>query len=164
VFVIENAGTTVSDLKSKIQYDMKEAMRAKDVVRLSTIRLLLAAIKQREIDTRQDGQSIALTDADILQLINKMIKQRSESAKQFRGGHRPELAEKEEQEIKELETYLPAQLSTAEIEVIIKETIASVGATGIKDMSLVMGALKLKLQSRADMAVISTIVKKTLSG
>jgi|SRR3990167_1123158 len=148
----------MSTLKLKIQEDMKDAMRAKDVPRLGTIRMLLAAIKQREVDER-----ITLTDADVLQIINKMIKQRRESATQFRAGNRPELAEKEESEITQLEQYLPRQLSQPEIEKIVQDTITEVKALSIKDMGVLMNALRPKLQGKADMAIVSAAVKAKLS-
>lgn len=153
----------MSTLHQKIQDDMKEAMRAKDAFRLSTIRMLLAAIKQREIDARQDGEQVTSSDADILQVIHKMVKQRRESAKQFRDGHRPELAEKEEKEIAQLEQYLPKQFSSAEIETIVKEVMIATGASSIKDMGTVMNALKSKLQGKADMATVSSLVKSKLN-
>lgn len=147
----------MSALKLQIQEDMKSAMRAKEVARLGTIRMLLAALKQREVDER-----IELSDADVLQIINKMIKQRRESATQFRAGNRPELAEKEESEIAQLEQYLPQQLSQAEIDQIVQDTIAEVKAVSIKDMGTLMNALRPKLQGKADMAVVSLAVKARL--
>ncbi len=148
----------MSALKLQIQEDMKSAMRAKEVARLGTIRMLLAAIKQREVDER-----IELTDSDVLQIINKMIKQRRESATQFRAGNRPELAEKEESEIAQLEQYLPQQLSQAEIDQIVQNTIIEIKASSIKDMGALMNALRPKLQGKADMAVVSQAVKAKLS-
>ena len=148
----------MSALKLKIQEDMKNAMRAKEAALLGTIRMLLAALKQREVDER-----IELSDADVLQIINKMIKQRRESATQFRAGNRPELAEKEESEITQLEQYLPQQLSQAEIDKIVQDTITEVKATSIKDMGALMNALRPKLQGKADMAVVSAAVKSRLN-
>ena len=148
----------MSALKLQIQEHMKDAMRAKEMARLGTIRMLLAAIKQREVDER-----IELTDSDILQIINKMIKQRRESSTQFRAGNRPELAEKEESEIVQLEQYLPKQLSQAEIDQIVQDAITEVKATSIKDMGALMNALRPKLQGKADMAAVSLAVKVKLA-
>ena len=145
------------DLKQKISNDMKDAMRAKEKMRLGTIRMLLAAIKQREIDER-----ITLVDADVLSIINKMIKQRRESLEQYQSAERHDLAEQEQNEINILENYLPQQLSEAEIHEAIKKAIASTGATSIKDMGKLMGALKSELQGKADMSVVSKLVKDSL--
>lgn len=147
-----------SALKQRIQEDMKSAMRAKDMFRLGTIRMLLAAIKQREVDER-----IELSDSDVLAVINKMIKQRRESAAQFQEAKRPELAEKEEQEITILNAYLPAQMSDHEIDALINEAIKSSAATTIKEMGAVMAIIKPKAQGRADMAIISAKIKGKLS-
>lgn len=144
-------------LKTKITEDMKTAMRAKETLRLGTIRMLLAAIKQKEVDER-----VTLTDADVLSVINKMIKQRRESVTQFRDAKRPELAEKEEQEIAILTTYLPAQLSDQEIDKLIDEAIKTSGATLMKEMGAVMAIIRPKAQGRADMAKISEKIKSKL--
>jgi hypothetical protein len=138
---------------------MKAAMRARDAARLSAIRLLLAAIKQREIDER-----IELSDAEVLSVIEKMIKQRRESISQFEQAARPELAEAEKRELELLAAYLPQQASDAEIEQAIAAALAESGASGIKDMGKVMAALKARLAGRADMAKISGMVKARLSG
>ncbi len=148
----------MSDLKLKIQDDMKEAMRAKDTFRLGTIRMLMAGMKQREVDER-----ITLSDADILQIINKMIKQRRESATQFRDGNRIELAEKEEKEIALLEHYLPKQLSESEVQALVAAAVKEAGATSVKDMGAVMALLRDKTQGKADMAVVSRLVKEKLA-
>ncbi len=148
----------MSNLKAKIQEDMKAAMRAKEAMRLGTIRMLLAAIQQREIDER-----IQLDDATILSVINKMIKQRRDSAKQYIDANRAELAEKENQEIVVLEAYLPAQLSDAEIEQAVADAIAESGASQMQEMGKVMGILKPKLAGQADMGAVSGIVKAKLS-
>lgn len=144
-------------LKLKIQDDMKSAMRAKEVVRLGVIRMLLAACKQKEVDER-----VVLSDADTLKIIEKLIKQRRDSATQFRAANRPELAEKEEQEIVFLTTYLPEQLSEPEIDAMIDEAIKQFGATLTKEMGTIMAALKPKAQGRADMSVISKKIKDKL--
>ncbi|OGT25257.1 MAG: glutamyl-tRNA amidotransferase [Gammaproteobacteria bacterium RIFCSPLOWO2_02_FULL_42_14] len=148
----------VDTLKSRIQEDMKSAMRAKEVLRLGTIRLLMAAVKQREID-----EQITLQDADILNVINKMIKQRRESIEQFQKASRTELADKEQQEITVLTTYLPEQMTDAQIEALVSEAIKTTKATTIKDMGAIMGIIKPKAQGRADMAKVSTLIKKQLS-
>ena len=144
-------------LKDRITDDMKSAMRAKEVARLGTIRLLLSAMKQREVDER-----IALTDADILAIINKMIKQRRESITQFQAGNRPELAAKENAEIQVLTTYLPQQLSDTEIDVIIDDAIKTSAAKTIKEMGTVMNIIRAKAQGRADMAKVSEKIKDKL--
>lgn len=144
-------------LKLKIQDDMKSAMRAKEVVRLGVIRMLLAAMKQKEVDER-----VVLSDADTLKIIEKLIKQRRDSATQFRAANRPELAEKEEQEIVFLTAYLPEQLSESEIDAMIDEAIQQFGATLTKEMGAIMAALKPKAQGRADMSVVSKKIKDRL--
>ena len=146
-------------LKSQVIEDMKTAMRAKDSARLSTIRLLLAAIKQREIDER-----IELVDADIFAIIDKMIKQRRDSMTQFAAGRREDLAAIERAEVTVLTAYMPARLPDAEIDALIAEAIASTGASGIAGMGKVMAALKPKLGGRADMGVVSARVKAKLAG
>lgn len=146
------------ELKQRVQEDMKDAMRAKETLRLSTIRMLLAAIKQREIDDRT-----TLNDADITNIINKMIKQRRDAAEQFTAGKRQELADKENQEIKILQAYLPEQLGETEIEAIIQKVMLEAGATSMKDMGKVMSTLKPQLEGRADMAAVSTKVKELLN-
>ena len=142
-------------LKAKITDDMKTAMRAKDASRLSAIRLLLAAMKQREVDER-----IELTDADILAIIEKMLKQRRDSVTQYEAGKRQDLADGEKFEIGVLSGYMPQQLSEAEI---AAEVAAAAGAKGMQDMGKVMAALKPKLAGRADMAKVSALVKAKLS-
>ena len=138
---------------------MKAAMRAKDQARLSTVRLLLAAIKQREVDER-----IELDDAQVLSVIEKMIKQRRESIAQFEKASRNDLADAEKAEIRVLTGYLPAQMSDSEIQKEIESTISATGASGAKDMGKVMAALKSKLAGKADMGKVSALVKAKLSG
>ncbi len=145
------------NLKLQIQNDMKDAMRAKDQTRLGTIRLLMAAIKQVEIDDQK-----VLADADVLTVINKMIKQRRDSIAQFSAAHRQELADKEQAEITILQGYLPEQLSEAEITALIAEAIKTSGATEMRDMGKVMGLLKTKLAGRADMSEVSKLIKEQL--
>jgi uncharacterized protein YqeY len=144
-------------LKSRIQDDMKTAMRAKDTARLSTIRLLLAAIKQREVDERKE-----LADADVVAVIDKMVKQRRESVAQFDAGNRKDLADAERAEIAVLQGYLPQQLSDADIDAAITAAVASVAATGPAAIGKVMAILKPQLAGRADMAAVSAKVKSKL--
>ena len=146
-------------LKDRITEDMKTAMRAGEKERLATIRLTLSAIKQREVDER-----ITLDDSQVLAVVEKMIKQRKEAIVQFEAGGRADLVAKESAEIAVLQTYLPTQLSDAEIEALITEAIASTGAASIKDMGKVVGAVKAKAQGRADMGAVSARIKQKLSG
>ncbi|HET7033889.1 MAG TPA: GatB/YqeY domain-containing protein [Casimicrobiaceae bacterium] len=146
-------------LKAKITEDMKAAMRAKETARLSTIRMLLAAIKQREIDER-----IELTDADVLSIIDKMIKQRRDSIAQFEAGKREDLAAAERAEVAVLGAYLPQQLSESEIDAAISEAIAATGAAGPAGIGKVMAVVKPKLAGRADMAIVASRIKVKLAG
>jgi len=146
------------DLKQRIQEDMKDAMRAKDSLKLTTIRMLIAAYKQREIDDR-----ITIDNPGILKIINKMIKQRHDAAEQFIAGNRQELADKENLEIAILQAYLPEQLGEEDIETIIQKVISDVGATSMKDMGKVMGAVKPQLEGRADMGAVSAKIKARLN-
>ena len=138
---------------------MKTAMRAKDSARLSAIRLILAAIKQKEVDER-----VELTDADVVGILEKMIKQRRESIAQFEKAARKDLADAEKFELGVLGGYLPQQLGEAEIQKEINSVVAEVGASGVKDMGKVMAALKSRLAGRADMGKVSALVKARLSG
>jgi len=144
-------------LKERITEDMKTAMRAGDKERLATVRLLLAAIKQREVDER-----ITLDDGQVLAVIDKMIKQRREAISQFEAGGRADLVAKETAETTLLQAYLPAQLTAAEIDALITEAIAATGAASIKDMGKVMGFVKGKAQGRADMGALSARIKQKL--
>ena len=146
-------------LKERITEDMKAAMRAKETARLSAIRLLLSAMKQREVDER-----IELTDADVMGIIEKMIKQRRESIVQYEKGGRNDLADAEKFELGILSSYLPAQLSDAEVEAAVVAAIAEAGAAGIKDMGKVMALLKPRLAGRADMGRLSAQVRSRLAG
>jgi len=146
-------------LKARITEDMKNAMRARDSARLLTIRMLLAAIKQREIDER-----IELADADVLLVIDKMIKQRRDSITQFEAGKREDLAAIERAEVALLAAYLPAQVSDAEIDAMIAEAIASTGAAGLAGMGKVMAVLKPGLAGRADMGSVAARIKARLGG
>ena len=149
----------MSALKDRIFEDMKTAMRSGDKERLGTIRMLLSAIKQREVDERTET-----TDTAVLQILEKLVKQRRESATQFAAGNRPELEAKELAEIKVLQTYLPKALSAAELDSLINEVITSTGASSMKDMGKVMATLREKAQGRADFATIGERVKARLSG
>ena len=146
-------------LKAKITEDMKAAMRAHDAARLTTIRLLQAAIKQREVDER-----IELTDADVLAILDKMVKQRKDSIAQFEAGQRKDLADAERAEIDVLQVYLPQPLTEAEIDALIDAAIASTGAAGLPGMGKVMAVLKPQLAGRADLAAASARVKTKLVG
>ena len=144
-------------LKERITEDMKAAMRASDKERLSTIRMAQAAIKQREVDERT-----TLDDAQVIAVIEKMVKQRRESIAQFEQGGRADLAAKEATEIELLQGYLPAPLSEAELDAIIREAITVSGASSIKDMGKVMAAVKAKAAGRADMGAVSARIKASL--
>jgi uncharacterized protein YqeY len=144
-------------LKERIQHDVKEAMRAKDKERLATIRLIMAAIKQREVDER-----IELDDDQVLVVLDKMVKQRRESIAQFEKAGRDDLIAKEAAELDIIQQYLPEQLGEDEINALIDEALQATGASSIKDMGKVMGQLKPKLQGRADMGAVSGLIKARL--
>ena len=146
-------------LKERITEDMKTAMRAKDSERLGTIRMITAAIKQREVDER-----IQLDDNQVLAAIEKMIKMRKESIAQFQSGGREDLVAKEQQEIDLLQGYMPAQLSEGEVDKLIAEAIAQSGATSVKEMGKAMAILKQSAQGRVDMALVSGKLKAKLGG
>jgi uncharacterized protein YqeY len=145
-------------LKDRIQEDMKAAMRSGEKERLGTIRLILAAIKQREVDER-----ITLDDAQLISVLEKMGKQRRESITQFQAGARPDLVEKENAELKIISAYLPSQLADAELDTLIADAITQTGASSIKDMGKVMNIIKSKAQGRADMAAVGARIKARLS-
>jgi len=146
-------------LKQRVTEDMKAAMRARDAVRLSAVRLLLAAMKQKEVDER-----VELTDADVLGIIEKMVKQRRESIPLFEKAARQDLADQEKFEIGVLSAYLPQQMSQAEVEQAIAAAVAESGAGGVKDMGKVMALLRPRLAGRADMGGVSGLVKAKLGG
>jgi uncharacterized protein YqeY len=146
-------------LKDRINDDMKAAMRAKEADRLGTIRLLTAAIKQREVDER-----ITLDDAAVIGVIDKMLKQRKDSIDAFEKAGRQDLADKEKTEVVVLQAYLPARMSEAEIADAVKAIVAEVGAKGPGDMGKVMGAVKQRLAGKADMGLVSAAVKAALAG
>lgn len=146
-------------LKDRIQDDMKAAMRAKEKERLGAIRLILAAIKQREVDER-----VELSDSQILGVLEKMIKQRRESLAQYQNAGRDDLATREAFEIELIQTYLPAPLSEADLETLIAEAVAATNAQSVRDMGKVMALLKDKMQGRADMAAVSARIKARFGG
>ncbi|HEV2213354.1 MAG TPA: GatB/YqeY domain-containing protein [Gammaproteobacteria bacterium] len=146
-------------LKDQITSDMKEAMKAGAKERLAVIRLILAAVKQKEVDER-----ITLDDAQLLTVLEKMLKQRRESVTQFLQGNRKDLADKEEAEIKVIQAYMPAQLSDAELDKLVAEAVAQSGAASVKDMGKVMGILKPKVAGKADMGAVSAKIKAKLGG
>ena len=148
-----------SQLKNQLNDDVKTAMRAKDKPRLSVLRMALAAVKQREVDER-----ISLDDAQILAVLDKMIKQRRDSLSQYQSAGRQDLADQESYEIEVLTTYLPAALDEAELATIINEAITATGAATMQDMGKVMAIVKPKVQGRADMGVVSQQVKSALAG
>lgn len=145
-------------LKDRITDDMKTAMRAKETERLSTIRMLLAAIKQKEVDER-----IAVDDAQAVALVDKLIKQRKDSVAAYQQAGRADLADKESAEIAVLQAYLPARLSADEVAAEVRAIVAELGASGPGDMGKVMGAAKAKLAGKAEMAAVSAAVKQALS-
>jgi uncharacterized protein YqeY len=145
-------------LKAKISEDMKTAMRAKDSVRLGAIRLLQAAIKQREVDER-----IELNDTDVIGAIEKMLKQRRDSITAYESANRQDLADIEKFEVSVLQTYLPQQLTEAEVLSILEQVVVDTAASGIKDMSKVMAAIKPLVVGRADMGKISGLIKARLA-
>ena len=151
--------TPVSALKHRITDDMKSAMKAKEADRLSTIRMLLAAIKQKEVDER-----IALDDTAVVAVVDKLIKQRRDSIAAFEQAGRTDLAQKESAEVTVLQAYLPARLSADELAQAVKALLAEIGAAGPADMGKAMGAAKARLAGKADMAQVSALIKASLSG
>ena len=146
-------------LRDQLNEDIKSAMKAREAERLAALRLMLSAVKQREVDER-----ITLDDAGVIGVVEKMIKQRKDSIAQFEKAARQDLADKEKYEISVLEDYLPKQLAQAEVEAIVAEAIAATGAKGAADMGKVMGVVKPKLAGRADMGKVSGLVKAKLAG
>jgi uncharacterized protein len=146
-------------LKDQITEDMKNAMRAKDSERLGTIRLLLAAIKQKEVDER-----IVVDDVAVVAIVDKLIKQRKDSIEAFQKAERKDLADKEAAEQVVLQAYLPARMSADEVTAAVKAIVAELGASGPSDMGKVMGAVKAKLAGKADMGQVSAAVKAALAG
>ena len=144
-------------LKERIVADMKTAMRNRETVKLETIRLLRAAIQRKEVDSRTE-----LEDSGVLQIVQKQVKQCKDAASQFQQGGRPDLADREQAHVAILETYLPAQLSDAEMDALVEEAIQQTGATSMKEMGQVMGMVKSRAQGQADMGVISGKIKSIL--
>jgi uncharacterized protein YqeY len=149
----------LSTLKGRITDDMKAAMRSGEKERLGVIRMITAAIKQREVDER-----ITLDDSQVVSVLEKMVKQRKESVVQFEAGNRADLVARENAEIALLQAYLPQQLSDAQLDALIAEALTATGATSIKDMGKVMGIIKGKAQGQADMAVVGAKIKAKLGG
>ena len=146
-------------LRLQIQEDMKTAMKAGDKRRLAAVRLILAAVKQKEVDERKE-----LSDADVLGVLEKMLKQRRDSISQYEQAGRTDLAEQEAFEVGVIQGYMPAALSDAEVAALIEEAIAATGAKAMADMGKVMGVVKPKIQGRADMGAVSARVKQRLAG
>ena len=146
-------------LKERITEDMKAAMRAKETERLGAIRMLLAAMKQKEVDER-----ITLDDAAVVSVVDKLIKQRKDAAQQYEAAARADLADKEKAEIAVLEAYLPVRLSAEEIQAAVQAIVTELGASGPGDMGKVMGVVKQRLAGQADMGLVSAAVKATLAG
>lgn len=150
------------DLRERISAGLKDAMREKDAIRLSTLRLINAAIKDQDIAARGDGRGDGVDDATVLAILGKMVKQRQESARAYEEGGRLELAEKERAEIAIIEGFLPRQLSQAEVDAAVAAAIAEVGATGLRDMGRVMAALKTRHAGQMDFAAAGAQIKARL--
>ncbi len=149
-------------LRENIQNALKEAMKSKDMLEVNAIRMIIAGIKEKDVDARGKGNKEA-TDADLLSMMQTMIKQRRESIEMFISGARPELAQKEEKEIKIIERFLPKQLSKEEVEAAVKSVIASTAATSMKDMGKVMGQLRTQYAGQMDFGAVSAVIKSLLS-
>ena len=148
----------MSELKNQIIADMKSAMKAKDLSTLKAVRMIVEAIKQKEVDTREE-----LDDQGILAVIQKMVKQRKDSIDQFTQAGRDDLVSVEEAELKVINLYMPKQLSESEIESVVDQVISQTGASGMQDMGKLMGVLKGELSGKADMGIVSKIIKSKLS-
>lgn len=148
----------MSELKNQIIADMKSAMKAKDSATLKAVRMIVEAIKQKEVDTREE-----LDDQGILAVIQKMVKQRKDSIDQFTQAGRDDLVSVEEAELKVINLYMPKQLSESEIESVVDQVISQTGASGMQDMGKLMGVLKAELSGKADMGIVSKIIKSKLS-
>jgi hypothetical protein len=149
----------MASLKEKITEDMKSAMKAKDKERLGTIRLMLSAMKQKEVDER-----IELTDQHVLAILNKMLKQRRDSITQYQKAERDDLVKQEQIELELITTYLPPQMTEEEMQASVSQAIEKTGASSMKEMGKVMGSLKVALEGRADMSKVSQLIKAALSG
>jgi uncharacterized protein YqeY len=154
----------MSDKRTELTNAMKDAMRAKDELALNTVRMIISKMKAEDIEARPKGNMDGISDSEILSLMQNMVKQRQESSKMYRDGGRPELADKEDAEIKIIERFLPAQLSDSDVESAVVALITSVGATGIKDMGKVMAELKTKYAGQMDMGKAGAVVKQKLAG
>ena len=150
-------------LRDRLSVSMKDAMKAKDAIRLMTLRLINAAIKDRDIDARSEGTDVGVSDDDLLAILSKMVKQRQESVRAYEEGGRLELAEKERAEIVVVEEFLPRQLSEQEVEQAIAAAITASGANSIRDMGKVMGVLKSKYTGQLDFGKVGGMVKAQLS-
>jgi uncharacterized protein YqeY len=151
-------------LRTRLNDDLKTAMRAKDGRVVATVRLILAALKEKDIAARPSGNTAGIDDAGIMQMMNGMIKQRRDSIALYQQGGRPELAQKEQDEIDVIQRYLPQQMSEAEVAAAVKAAIADTGAASIKDMGKVMAVLKEKHAGKMDFASVSGVVKQQLAG
>lgn len=149
--------------REKIQDAMKEALKNKDMERLAAIRLIVAAMKDKDVASRTDGRNDGISESDLMSMLQSMIKQRTESAKIYRENNRPELADKEDKEIAVIESFLPAQMSDDEVAKVIGDIIAAIGAAGMKDMGKVMAELKAKYAGQLDMAKAGAVIKQKLS-
>lgn len=149
-------------MRERLSAALKEAMKAKDAARLSTLRLINAAIKDREIAMRTEGEAVSIGDAEVLGILGKMVKQRQESARAYEEGGRLELAEKELAEVKVIEEFLPRQLTAEEVTAAVDAAIAKVGASSIRDMGRVMAELKTKYTGRMDFGAVGPMVKTRL--
>lgn len=154
----------MSDKRTELTNAMKDAMRAKDELTLNTVRMIISKMKAEDIEARPKGNMNGISDGEILSLMQTMVKQRQESAKMYRDGGRPELADKEEAEIVIIEKFLPAQMSDAEVENVVAGLITATGAAGIKDMGKVMAELKTKYAGQLDMGKAGAFVKQKLAG
>ena len=153
----------MSEKRTELNNSMKEAMKARDEITLGTVRMVLAKIKDQDIAARSTGNQDGSSDGEIASLMQNMIKQRQESAKMYRDGNRPELAEQEDKEISVIEKYLPKQLSDAEIQKVVEDLISSTGAASIKDMGKVMGELKANYAGQLDMGKAGAVLKQKLA-
>jgi uncharacterized protein len=151
-------------LRTRFQDQLKQSLHAKDEIAVSTLRLIIAAMKDRDIAVRAKGNWEGISDDEILAMLQSMIKQRNESIKMYEVGNRPELAAREASEIRVIETFLPEQLSAEEIKTAIESAVVSVNATGIKDMGKVIGELKAKYTGQMDFSKVSGMVKERLAG
>lgn len=154
----------MSEKRTELNNSMKDAMKAKDEITLGTVRMILAKVKDQDIAVRSSGNQDGITDGEIASLMQGMIKQRQESAKMYKDGGRPELAEQEEKEISVIQRFLPKQLSDEEVQTVVEELIASTGAASVKDMGKVMGELKARYAGQLDMGKAGAVIKQKLAG